>query len=360
MELLDICRWSYVNDVSDIHIEPLEKGIDIRVRQNGRLNLLKSIDKSSKEVFLENAKSVLGFNMSISGLPQDSRYSHHNLPVDFRCNLMPVLFGEKICIRLLVRNQSFSLKNYKLEDSPKTHLLNTIKKNQGLIVISGPTGSGKSTLLYSILGSIDKSVKNVNTIEDPVEYTIPGLNQIPVRVEQYKFSDALKALMRQDPDVIMVGEIRDSETAEAALHAASTGHLVLTTVHANNSNDIFNRLVGLGVARELLDSTILFASAQRLLKLNCQSCLIEDPNRQLFTSLSFEKDTRFTPKTSRGCKNCNNTGVSGRALVFEFVAPKTENGQKTIVKHGDLESQAYELLRKGEINADEAYSCFSH
>ena len=361
VELVDLCKWAFTHDISDIHIEPVESGLEIRVRRNGRLEPLKKIPESRSSVFFEGSKSLLGFDMSKSGVPQDSRYRHPTESVDFRCNLMPVLWGEKLCLRLLERGKDFHLSKYPLFDKAKETLFRVINKGQGLVIVSGPTGSGKSTLLYSVLGSIDRGVKNINTVEDPVEYTIHGLNQIPVEKGKYEFSDALRALMRQDPDVIMVGEIRDAETAEAAIHAASTGHLVLTTVHANDASDIFTRLEGLGVPREPVELSLQFASAQRLVKTLCEKCKEDDHDSDALVRSLFptKNEIWFTPKISKGCHECRGTGIKGRTLIFEYVTPERVKGKRMLVSHESLEDQAFEALSRGEISAKEAYSCFS-
>ena len=358
-EALDICSFAYRNGASDIHFEPGEGGLSVRIRKNGSLSELKAISSERCQSFFENSKSLFGFEAR-TGIPQDSRFRHPLLPVDFRCNLMPVLWGEKICLRLLERDRDFHLSKYPLYPAAKETLFQVIEKGQGLIIVSGPTGSGKSTLLYSILGTIDRTEKNINTIEDPVEYTIEGFNQIPVKRGKYEFSDALRALMRQDPDVIMVGEIRDEETAEAAIHAASTGHLVLTTVHANDAADIFSRLEGLGVGREPIEQALLFASAQRLIKLLCPHCLMEDlGSERLLRHLFPQREIHFIPKKASGCTSCQQTGIGGRRLIFEYITPKKLKGKRHLVTHGSLEDQAFEALAKGEISAKEAYSCFS-
>jgi type II secretory ATPase GspE/PulE/Tfp pilus assembly ATPase PilB-like protein len=231
--MIDICSFAFIHGASDIHVEPQKEGITVRLRIDGQLRIIHRVEECNATLFAEQTKHLFGFNMAIAGVPQDTSWSHPEEPVDCRCNLIPVKYGEKICLRLLERGKNFSLPSYPLDLGAKEDLLRLIKKKAGLIIVSGPTGSGKSTLLYSILGSLDRDQLNIMTVEDPVEYELRGLNQTPInRKKGFGFAEALRALMRQDPDVIMVGEIRDQETAQAAIHAASTGHLVLTTVHA--------------------------------------------------------------------------------------------------------------------------------
>jgi len=357
-ELLDLIRFAYIKGASDIHIEPNGNGINIRARLDGVLTVIKQIDVSRFDTFSENIKNLLGFDMAKFGEPQDSRFSHPEVPVDCRANLVGSLYGEKICLRLLEREKDFSLEHYPLENYVKGILRRLITKGQGLIVVSGPTGSGKSTLLYSILGSVDRKTKAVYTIEDPVEYSLPDLVQIPIN-KKTSFGAALRSLMRQDPDVIMVGEIRDKETAEAVVHAANTGHLVLTTVHANNAKEIFSRFSSLGVSEEIVKSVTLFASAQRLPKKLCPNCRKLDPDSVKLAQDIFKSKMDFVPQTSTGCEQCSELGVKGRILIFEYICAEHDGEKRFLNQKGWLKQQAFSALKGGLINAQEAYSCVS-
>lgn len=358
LEFIDICRLAYQRGASDIHFEPQSGGIAIRFRIDGVLVPVTEIPKSRMNSVSENVKSLLGFEMALFGVPQDSRFCHPSEPVDFRANLLPMLYGEKICLRLLDRKQDFHLDHYPLYENAKSRLKAILGKGQGLIIVSGPTGSGKSTLLYSALGSLDRHGKAIYTVEDPVEYILDGLIQIPIKPPKIGFGDALRALLRQDPDVIMVGELRDKETAEVAIHAANTGHLVLTTVHANSAEDVCDRLQTLGVNRELLETALLFASAQRLPSKLCPDCSVDDPEGfEVIKTITEDRD--FTPKKAMGCQSCGGTGISGRVLLFEFISSEATKDGRSFRRHDDLKNQAIYHLREGRISASEAYKCFS-
>lgn len=358
--MIDIGRIAFLKGASDIHVEPSKYETDIRLRIDGSLKSFQKISRENVELFTEQVKQLLSFDMSVLGMPQDSRWSHPEENIDFRCNLLPTIHGEKICLRLLEREKDFSLERYPLPMAPKQDLSRLMTKKSGLIIVSGPTGSGKSTLLYSILGSLDRKKLNVNTIEDPIEYELSNLNQSQIKNKKgYGFSEALRALMRQDPDVIMLGEIRDKETALAALHAASTGHLVLTTVHANSSSEVITRLEGLGIARELIESSLIFASAQRLTRKLCNFCKKKAPEDSELLSSFFEKKISFTTyKEGDGCEMCDGLGVKGRKLVFEYLKKDEKGETKTLQKIGSLKDEALKLLWKGEISAKEAYGLF--
>ncbi len=356
--LLDICSYAFTHGASDIHIEPTANGICIRQRIDGTLHKIKEVAGDDRALFAEHTKQLLGFNMTVVGVPQDARWAHPEEKLDLRGNLMPTRYGEKICLRLLERGKDFSLTTYPLEAEAKAILQRLINKKAGLIVVSGPTGSGKSTLLYSILGSLDRVELNVCTVEDPIEYELAGINQTAIEPRKsFSFAAALRALMRQDPDVIMIGEVRDRETATAAIHAACTGHLVLTTVHANSAAEILTRLEGLGIERGLVESVLLFASAQRLAKTLCPVCKTEAKEAGMMLARMFRQQTLdVVPYTAAGCEHCHHRGTRGRTLVFEYLHKDEE---KKITQVGSLKDAAFALVQEGEISANEAYALFS-
>ena len=348
--LLDYVGHAYFLGASDIHIEPTRDAVEIRLRLNGSLTPLVRLQDQS--LFLERVKATLGFDMSIAGVPQDVHWAHPSESVDCRANLMPVRFGEKICLRLLQRDKAFHLNSYALAVDIKAALLELLQKKSGLIILSGPTGSGKSTLLYSLLGSLDRERLNICTIEDPIEYTLTGINQSAVlRKKGFDFASALRALMRQDPDVIMIGEIRDRETAAAAVHAASTGHLVLSTVHATSAAQVLDRMETLGVPRPVAESCLLFASAQRLAQTLCPQCKEKAPEDGALVKKTFATAAGFTPMRARGCEVCKGSGVGGRHLVFECLIKDT-----TLQPRGCIKKSALDLLQQGWISAREAYA----
>lgn len=351
-----ILREAFRRGASDIHIEPQEHLTQIRIRIDGVLHELPPaiIAPEYRIRLAEQAKKICGFDLGKMGKPQDARFSHADIPVNFRSSLIPTLYGEKIVLRLLERNKAFSLDSYPLPSLAREKLTNALGLSSGLVIVSGPTGSGKSTLLYSALSSLDRSTQNIHTLEDPIEYTLPGLNQTEM-TSDVTFVGALRSLMRQDPDVIYVGEVRDEETAGAVINAAKTGHLVLTTIHANSAKEILSRLVGLGVKQEDIKATLAFASAQRLVPKNCPHCARGDPEskEKLLKLFTFEGES----KTSPGCEQCNFTGIKGRSLLFEFLTKETnEQNKKVFTSYGNLRQNVIQLLNEGIINAENACS----
>jgi type II secretory ATPase GspE/PulE/Tfp pilus assembly ATPase PilB-like protein len=340
-------------EASDIHIEPFKSDITIKMRVDSRLRVH---DKQTDPEFIRRLHEVIKkqcrFDMGVFGVPQDSRFTIDGIPFDYRASLCPTMHGEKIVLRLLEKNKIFNLKNYQLRPDAKTDLYNALGKWQGLIIVSGPTGSGKSTLLYSALGTIDRIENNVHTIENPIEYSLPNLNQSEAILGKLSFADITRSLLRQDPDVILIGEIRDEETAEAAIHAASTGHLVLTTVHANSALEITDRLEGLGIRKDLFVANLLFASAQRLVPKNCPHCLEDDPEHADLVRAIFKNDV--LPKRSRGCDKCNG-GTKGRVLLFEWMTrEKDDSGKYRTRFHDSIANEALKYLREGLIDASAA------
>jgi type II secretory ATPase GspE/PulE/Tfp pilus assembly ATPase PilB-like protein len=351
----DLLRQAAARGASDVHIEPFEDRLLVRARIDGLLTPLQELtDERYRERFLLQAKRACRFDMAKFAVPQDSRFQATDVAFDLRASLLPTLFGEKIVLRLLERNKRFSLAESTVPEDARACLRRMIEKWQGLVLVTGPTGSGKTTLLYSALAEIDRETNNVHTLEEPIEYTLEGVVQTQIQRGGLRFAEALSALMRQDPDCILVGEIRDQETAEAALHAASTGHLVLSTVHANSARESIERLVGLGVSRELVEANVLFASAQRLVPRNCPHCRVVDAEHVDVVRAAF--GVEVVPYKAVGCDDCNGTGVNGRTLLFEYLCKESGMNQesKTLVQHGSLRAHALDALKKGEIHAQSA------
>lgn len=349
-----ILKEAFLRGASDIHIEPQEQLTQFRIRVDGiLLDLAPAIvEPEYRKRLQEQAKKICGFDLGISGVPQDARFSHPELPVNFRSSLIPTIYGEKIVLRLLERNKAFSLETYPLPPFAKDKLKAALGLSSGLIIVSGPTGSGKSTMLYSALSSIDRTTQNIHTLEDPVEYTLPGLSQSEI-TRDMSFAKGLRSLMRQDPDVIYVGEVRDEETAQSVINAAKTGHLVLTTIHANSAREILSRLVGLGVKTEDIRSSLAFASAQRLVPKNCPHCARGDPDSSEKIKGTFGIDT--LPQFSPGCESCNFTGIKGRTLLFEFISKETnDKNKKSLVSYGSLRETVITQLKEGVISAENA------
>ena len=330
--------WDMLNKAqdaaaSDVHVQPESCGVDIRFRVHGELSRWMWIEAGHKTAFLQQAKQLSNCTLAVSGRAQDARVSLPERKLDIRVNLIPSLFGEKLVLRLLDQRKSFSLDSLNLGPRSLEGVYSALRQDSGVALFSGPTGSGKTTLLYSALSHLDRAVFNIITIEDPVEYTLPGITQVQVN-QKLTMADALRAVLRQDPDVILLGEIRDSETASLCFQAASTGHLVLSTVHANSATEVRTRLATLGIPQNQIDSCLKFSSAQRLLGRLCDSCKIH------------VSDTIFH-RNIEGCTMCR-LGLRGRVPVFEFEL----NGAKPDSALS-LNSAISALALKGEIDARE-------
>lgn len=330
---------------SDIHIEPAENDFLIRYRIDGVLQDIASLPISQYRQLLSRIKFMAKLRMDLSNVPQDGRFSSQvigNL-IDFRVSLMPSTFGESIVLRLLGQEKSIlQLDLLGFRADALIAIKEAISRPHGMILTSGPTGSGKTSTLYAILTELKKPGVKIITLEDPVEYKIEGIEQSQIRSgEGYDFADGLKASLRQDPDILMVGEIRDVETAEIAVQAALTGHLLLSTIHANSAPAVYARLLEIGVKPFLLSGSINLIMAQRLIRKNCPACLEEySPRPELWAEVGLvlspisnrlpkvvlDKVANKTPKLQRGrgCEKCNNTGFIGRQVVIEVLVPNEE------------------------------------
>ncbi len=360
--------------VSDIHFAPRECGGEVRFRVSGLLQTYRKINASLdwddliKEV---KRRATLAFQ---KGFAQDSRFSEVATNSDYRVSLVPVQLGareaEQIVVRILPRDSLFSLDKLGLPADAFESLTKALNGNQGLIVVTGPTGSGKTVTLMSALMAIDRLKYSVLTLEDPVEYALAGITQVQVS-EKLTFANGLRAFLRQDPDYILVGETRDSETASALIQAANTGHVVLTTLHTNSALDVFSRLGALGVDENLVRANATFICAQRLVPRLCRHCKSPDLEgaeilQKLFpTDFSANEKNKMTeknenfhiPMNSLGCERCAQTGVEGRELLFEFISPqRTATGTKELVCSSSLLSAAIALVKKGLINVQELAS----
>lgn len=350
----DVLKQATLLGASDLHVEPRASKVIIRARVGGILRIIKTVEEKYVARFLMQVKKECTFDMSKVGVPDDRRFACRDIDFDCRANSTPTLYGDKTVIRFLERNKKFSLENYQMPETAKADLRRMLDKWQGLILVTGPTGSGKTTLLYSALSEIDRVENNVHTVEEPIEYTLEGATQTEVSKSGLRFGDALRSLMRQDPDVILVGEIRDEETAHAAIHAASTGHLVFSTIHANSAMESIERLVGLGIKREIAEANLLFASAQRLVPKNCPHCLVADDESKPLVKAVFGKD--IVPKKSTGCRDCNFTGRTGVVLLFEHLTSEKSkiDNIKRLCLQTVLSESAIDYLKKGVINAQNA------
>jgi len=349
--LIDAIR----NDVSDIHIEPYDNSSRIRFREDG---LLREISKPPGQIcrrICSRLKVMAKLNISEKRVPQDGRFKLKLTPrksIDFRVSTLPTLWGEKVVLRVLDPGKTkLDLDSLGFTDDQKQHYLDALNRQQGLILVTGPTGSGKSLSLYAGLSLLNTQERNIATAEDPVEIQLEGINQVAINPGVgLGFADSLRAFMRQDPDVLMVGEIRDLETAEIAIRASQTGHLVLSTLHTNNASETISRLIEMGIAPYHLASTLSLVVAQRLLRRLCNRCkkTVKLPTKVLIQE-GFSRDhldnlRLFTPA---GCDHCL-AGYKGRLGIYETV-PITEAISHDIINGGNS-TQIAELANKAGFN----------
>ncbi len=324
IKLLNTLLFQAVKEQSsDIHIEPFEKQLEVRFRKDGVLYPILSPPKIVQDALISRVKIMGGLDIAEKRLPQDGRIRllAGGRDVDVRVSIIPTSFGERVVLRLLDRKRGLiGLKNVGLDPEQVTKMESLLKRNEGIILVTGPTGSGKTTTLYSALNRVNSAERNIITVEDPVEYQLKGIGQMQVNQKiNLTFAAGLRSILRQDPDVIMVGEIRDAETANMAIQASLTGHLVLSTLHTNDAASAVTRLVDMGVEKFLISSTLTAVMAQRLLRMLCQACkeahLPTDRERVLF-KIGHTPELLYKPM---GCDECFHTGYQGRIGIFEFL-----------------------------------------
>ncbi|MGQ9455207.1 MAG: type II secretion system ATPase GspE [Armatimonadota bacterium] len=311
---------------SDIHIEPARDSVRVRLRIDGILHEVMQIPKKIQPSLISRFKIMAEMDIAIKRAPQDGRISViiDDKPYDLRVSTLPSVFGEKVVLRVLDKS-SISIGLHKLGLLPETleKFESLISRTYGIILVTGPTGSGKSTTLYSVLSKLNSGEKNILTIEDPVEYELPGLTQVQINPRAgLTFATGLRTMLRQDPDIIMVGEIRDAETATIATEAALTGHLVLSTLHTNDAPGALTRLIDMGIEPFLIASSVIGVMAQRLVRVICPKCREQyQPPREALKRLGIEleDDTRITFCRGRGCDNCRGNGYKGRIGVYELM-----------------------------------------
>jgi len=335
---------------SDIFIEPEEKSMRVRYRVDGMLQEGLVTSRAMHSGVVSRVKVMSGLDIAEHRIPQDGRIKIKvkDRYVDFRVSVLPSYFGEKVVLRILDKSQSkLDIDLLGFEPSPLTALKKSADHPHGMIVICGPTGSGKTTTLYSVLKMIDDPEINIVTVEDPVEFQIEGVNQVQIRPEvELTFARALRSILRQDPDVIMVGEIRDTETADVAIKAALTGHLVLSTLHATTAAGAITRFVNMGIEPFLITSSILLAGSQRLVRKVCLKCREPyEPSKELLKQLGVTEAALGGKKPvfyrGVGCEECGKKGYSGRAVLLEAITMSP--AIKAMVLQG---AQEYELKRQ--------------
>ena len=315
---------------SDIHIEPYEKEYRVRFRIDGILYEIMNPPLKLRDAITSRLKILAKLDISEKRLPQDGRIklkmklNERNKELDFRVSILPTLFGEKIVMRLLDKdNLRLDLTKLGFEPESLAKFEEAIFKPWGMVLVTGPTGSGKTNTLYSALSKVNSPEVNIMTAEDPVEFNLPGINQVQMKEQiGLNFAATLRSFLRQDPNIILVGEIRDFETAEIAIKAALTGHLVLSTLHTNDAPSTINRLMNMGIEPFLVATSVHLIAAQRLVRRICQSCKEEvDIQPQALLNLGYRKDELGTFKVfkGRGCDKCNNTGYKGRVGLVEVM-----------------------------------------
>lgn len=308
---------------SDIHLEPFEKELRVRYRIDGILYPITSFPKKVQNAVISRIKILSEMDIAEHRLPQDGRFKVKvkNRNIDFRVSTIPARFGEKVVLRLLDKAQLMGLTIDKLglEKNVLEKYKRAIKQPYGMIVLTGPTSCGKSTTLYAALRAINTPERNILTIEDPVEYEAEGINQVQIHEEiGLTFPKALRAFLRQDPDIIMVGEMRDLETADIGIKAALTGHLLFTTLHTNNAPAAISRLINMGIEPFLIADALTFVGAQRLMRRVCKNCRTPfKPSRELLKSLNINSSNEQIFYKAKGCELCNHTGYRGRMAVME-------------------------------------------
>ena len=357
-------------EASDIHFEPFENDIRIRYRIDGQLIEGLLLRKSAHSAIVTRIKILSDLNIAERRIPQDGRmeFEVSEKLLDLRISILPTIYGEKVVIRLLDRSKkALEIEELGLSKTDQNKFRDIISNPNGIFLVTGPTGSGKTTTLYSILTELNDIGKNIITVEDPVEYRINGINQVQVnRKAGLTFASGLRSILRQDPDIIMIGEIRDSETAQIAVRAAITGHLVLSTVHTNDTSSTISRLIDMGIEPYILSSSIIGIHAQRLVRKICVNCkTIYIPNKDEAIFLGITSDTKLYK--GKGCMYCKNTGYKSRLPIHEVLKVNnemknmissnqtSENIEKQAIKDGmsTLKSSARELVLSGQTTVEE-------
>jgi general secretion pathway protein E len=338
---------------SDIHIEPFEHEVRARYRIDGVLYEKFTVPRSQQQAVISRVKIMANLNIAEHRLPQDGRIKIRlsGREVDIRVSIIPTAFGERIVMRILEKGSFlFSLEQLGMDQQDHKVVDKLITSSHGIILVTGPTGSGKSTTLYAALQRVNSPDKNIITVEDPIEYLIPGIGQIQVRPKiGLTFAAGLRSILRQDPDVILVGEIRDHETAEMAVQASLTGHLVFATLHTNDSAGAVTRLMNMGIEPFLVTSSTIAIQAQRLVRRICMNCREEYPTEpESLADLGFRPDD---PRArvlwrGRGCEKCSNRGYHGRTGIFELLVmnPKL---QEMVLQGADSNALKREARRFG-------------
>ena len=347
----DLLHLALAQGASDMHIEPDGQGVRVRIRVDGLLQQLCVLQRAQQSTLLTQLKVWSGMDIAEKRVPQDGRMllKYVDSEVDLRLSSLPTVNGEKLAIRFLQRQDNLlSLEQLQFNDSNLQRYRQLFHQPNGLVLLTGPTGSGKTTTLYATLQELDAAANNIITLEDPVEYNLAGINQVAVnRRSGLTFAAGLRSVVRQDPDVIMLGEIRDEETAAMAVHAALTGHLVLSTLHTNDAIGAVYRLLDMGIADYLLAAALRGVLAQRLLRLPCRYC----GERRFATAAELQylgrrPDEKLEVVQAHGCEHCHGTGYRGRLALHELVTVD-KRMQQLLVNGADEAKLLQEARRQG-------------
>ena len=329
---------------SDIHIEPMEDRVRVRIRIDGVMQEVMSNPVSAKDAITMRIKILSGMNIAEKRIPQDGRIRTeiNGEPVDMRVSVLPCITGEKTVIRILAKNDGNLNRAYLgISDHNNELIDKIIKVPQGICLISGPTGSGKTTTLYTLLAEKNNTETNIITVEDPVEIRIPGINQVQVNAKAgMTFASGLRSILRQDPDIVLVGEIRDGETAEIAMRAAITGHLVFSTIHTNDAVSSINRLIDMGLEPYMVCSALVGVVSQRLVRRICTACRVSyEPDDFEISSLRLDPGQKLYK--GEGCSECNESGYKGRIAIHEIVVMTT--AMKALIEKRASEEEMRQL-----------------
>jgi type IV pilus assembly protein PilB len=341
---------------SDIHIEPQDKSMNIRMRIDGVLSKMVPPPRNMQAAVLARVKILSQMNIAERRLPQDGRFKIKapGRDIDVRVSSIPTIYGEKIVMRILDSQAvDHNLDRLGFNSEMLKKFKNVLTQPHGIVIVTGPTGSGKSTTLYSALNYLKDPRKNITTVEDPAEYRLEGINQIQIKSEiNLTFASCLRAILRQDPDILLIGEIRDKETMEIAMKASLTGHLVLSTFHTNDAPSAISRLKYMGLEPYLLSSTLNLVVAQRLIRKTCPVCKDSyTADNELLDRLGLDRDKYQNSVfyKGRGCKSCNNSGYQGRLPIFEFLLMDSDIRQ--LIVDGGTENQIRQMSRgKGHVS----------
>ncbi|MDP9098628.1 MAG: Flp pilus assembly complex ATPase component TadA [Verrucomicrobiota bacterium] len=336
---------------SDIHIEPFQKSLKLRYRIDGELIVAESPPKGLQLAITSRIKILAGLNIAERRIPQDGRFRIKVLAkdVDLRVSILPTAYGEKIVIRILDKAAlTGSIDQMGMDESTLDKFKKAIDAPHGMILVTGPTGSGKTTTLYSVLQELNSPQYNIVTVEDPIEYELTGINQVSVRNDiGLDFASALRSILRQDPDIVMVGEIRDNETADIAVKAALTGHQVLSTLHTNDAAGAITRLDDMGIEPFLISSSVIMACAQRLVRRICSNCREEFvPEPEMFERLGMAVPEGATFFHGSGCDRCKHRGYLGRVAIIEAL-PVSEAIRRLIIKRASAAVVKNQAISEG-------------